>query len=482
MDRLSADVVVVGSGAGGAAVAGELARRGVSVVLVEAGPQLTERPGASGRNRFPSEDDLPGFVDWYQNESLVFHAWGEPLDGLPGARVAHAVGGMLTHWTNNCPDPHPTLERVPCVDPESWSALLDRARALLHISVDLVRDGVRQRRLLERLSRVLPSQPDERPVQALPIAARRSEEGLPVFSGADGLLLGSADEFPGSLRILDDTVAQRLEHAGSTVTGVTAYSRSSGEQLLLTGDVVVVAAGAIGTPQLLLASDIDAGPALGRYLGEHPLIVSRVLLDAELRDGAPSTDLAYGVWIPMSESRPWHAQVLKIGDRADFLPAGTTIRDTVDVQSLCGIDPSPDNRIFLDDRRKDAFGLPAVRAELRLSWADRERIAGTMADQSRIAATLGSAEAGFATELTPLGSAFHLTGTYRMGEADDGESVTDPSCLAWRYENLFLAGNGLIPTRTACNPTLMTVALGLRCADAILAGPGLAGRIVAGRQ
>ena len=39
--RLSADVVVVGSGPGGAVVAKELAERGVSVVLLEEGPPLT---------------------------------------------------------------------------------------------------------------------------------------------------------------------------------------------------------------------------------------------------------------------------------------------------------------------------------------------------------------------------------------------------------------------------------------------------------
>ncbi|MFD6613486.1 FAD-dependent oxidoreductase, partial [Micromonospora chalcea] len=50
---LSADVVVVGSGAGGAAVAGELARKGCQVVVIEAG---TAGTGEHGRNL----DSTPG--------------------------------------------------------------------------------------------------------------------------------------------------------------------------------------------------------------------------------------------------------------------------------------------------------------------------------------------------------------------------------------------------------------------------------------
>ena len=57
-NRLETDIVVVGSGAGGAAIAGELALNGRTTLIVEAGPKRTDPPGSHVLNNAPSEKKL----------------------------------------------------------------------------------------------------------------------------------------------------------------------------------------------------------------------------------------------------------------------------------------------------------------------------------------------------------------------------------------------------------------------------------------
>jgi choline dehydrogenase-like flavoprotein len=56
-----------------------------------------------------------------------------------------------------------------------------------------------------------------------------------------------------------------------------------------------------------------------------------------------------------------------------------------------------------------------------------------------------------------------------MGPKDDGTSCVDTFGKLRGYDNIYVAGNAVFAVSNACNPTLMTVAMSLRCADAIIA-------------
>jgi choline dehydrogenase-like flavoprotein len=86
MVQLEADVVVVGSGAGGGVVAAELARAGRKVLVIEAGPYVDE-------TSMP-RDELDAFGRLYLNYGLL-STWDGAVTMLAGSGVG---GGTLVNW------------------------------------------------------------------------------------------------------------------------------------------------------------------------------------------------------------------------------------------------------------------------------------------------------------------------------------------------------------------------------------------------
>jgi len=289
-----------------------------------------------------------------------------------------------------------------------------------------------------------------------------------MYHGAD-VLLGVGKE----LQIRADTVATRLIANGPRITAVEIVSRHRRRSERIAADAVVVAAGTVGTPQLLVGSDIDAGPALGHYLTDHPNVESTVRLHPDLIEGVSLDDPMFMIWIPFTRSRrrhgmlhrsyPWEAPTYEI----PFEEA----RRAAELRTLCGMAPAPQNRLTFHSDRLDAFGLPRVSGEIALSPEDREHLRACESAHAELARAiedpLHPTHARVKDQL-PRGAP-HLCGSHRMGDRPDGTTVTDPFGRVWAYENLYLAGNGMLPGSSSCNPALTVVAVALRTADAIIA-------------
>lgn len=271
------------------------------------------------------------------------------------------------------------------------------------------------------------------------------------------------------LTILDEQIAGSLGHRDGHITHVELIGRNDGVATRVHADRFVLAAGAIGTPKLLIASAIDAGPALGRYLTDHVHIASSVVLGDELRADIPEDDPTLGVLIPVDEGHLMQSEIVK------FPTAVSEIRDEhedlhrVDVFTTVGVDPDRENRLTFDGEQLDGFGLPHFDAVFRLGGADELRMRHATAEHVRVLQGIADARAGWSINMLRAGESTHLMGTHRIGERDDGESIVDPSGRLWRSDNLWLAGNGLLNRWTACNPSLTTIALGLLTAEAIQA-------------
>ena len=128
--------------------------------------------------------------------------------------------------------------------------------------------------------------------------------------------------------------------------------------------------------------------------------------------------------------------------------------------------PRAEDRLLFEDDHPDEHGLPGIRIAYEVTDRERAELETARSFHARAAAALGEYLPGMPVTMPP-GSSLHYMGTVRMGPTDDGTSVCDSYSRVWGVDGLLLAGNGLIPTANACNPTLTSVALAVRGADTL---------------
>lgn len=466
---LVADVVVAGSGAGGSAVAGDLAAAGLRVVVLEAGPQRFTPLGTHVRTVHSSEADLSRVGDIIYGELLTPPSMAaEPVQGIRDLRVSHHVGGMFALWMGNCP--RPDASELPGWMPAAdWDPFFARAERLMHIDLQGGGSGEMFETLLARVRATLGPRAAGREVRPMPVAARRVG-GVFKICASDDLFFRDGPLSNG-LTILPDTIATEVILRGGRAVGLRAVSRvDRAEEIEVSAGVVVVAGGTVGSPKLLAHSALDHRPALGAYIHEHACIGSRITLLPDIRRLIRDDEPVYSIWIPASADKPWQNQLCRftLSSGGARLAPGIREVDSSDIFTFVKIDVRPENRLIFDPVRKDPFGLPAVSAAYALSRDDRLRIGQAVAEHFLIASDVGEIEPGWTPSLYAAGGSTHFMGSCRMGPVDDGTSVVDRFGAVWGCENLYVADNSVLGTSNAGNPTFTTVAQGLRTADRIL--------------
>jgi len=461
--------------------------------MVDAGPVLTEPPGLNLKNlddpdvvrrarelsqgppQTPHADPGIPMVEGTITARQGTHLLEPGSAGMPAAAASTCVGGMGAHWTCATPRPHGS-ERIAFIPPTELDAALDAAEALLETTTMAFAESPQGGAMRSRLSAVFDEElPEGRRVGILPVAARPLDDGRVKWTGVDTLLeplLGN-DRF----ELRPDTLCRRLLVRGNRVMGAELEDRATGERETAEAAAVVVCADALRTPQLLWVSGIRPA-ALGRYLTEHPLTFGVVVLDPErvppleearVRRLDPIMSV---ITVPFSEEHPYHAQVMHV-ERIPFPMPGLEDLDAPAGLATMGWGfrkwPRTDDRVEFSDDRADAFGMPAPTIHYELTARELAEQEGALERLGRAGSALGVFPAGGEPRVMPKGSSLHYMGTTRMGEGDDGSSVCDAWSRVWGYDNLFVGGNGVIPTANACNPTLTSVALAVRSCDRVVA-------------
>jgi choline dehydrogenase-like flavoprotein len=475
------DVAIVGSGPTGAAYARILSelRPDLSLVTFEVGPQVSDPPGAhvkgiaddEARTDAQHRSEGPGLPiqdDRLRRAGTFLLSDGYQLDGedgIPSAAMSSNVGGMGSHWTCACPRPGDgeRIDFVPDLD-----GLLDEADRLLGVSAHAFdgapfADEVRRRLAAEFDA----SRPEGRRVQPMPLAVSVAPDGTVTWSGSD-VVFGTVTRDNPLHTLYAEALVRRILIEAGRVTGIEVVDMVDGSQHQVAAHEVVVAADALRTPQLLWASGVRLD-ALGRYLNDQSQLIHAVRLrdvspapvaEVDPRSRATAVRQSGVSWVPFTAAEPFHGQVMQL-DASPVPLAPGDIPEPGTIVGLgwfCAKEIRAEDRVAFDDTRTDAYGLPAIELHYRLTDADHATLDAARETIKRAAAALGEPLDPEPISL-PLGASLHYQGTTRMGTTDDGTSVCDPQSRVWGVEGLRVAGNGLIPTSTACNPTLTSVGL-----------------------
>ena len=286
------------------------------------------------------------------------------------------------------------------------------------------------------------------------------------------------------LQLETDSVVTRLLTDGKRVTGVEAAARESGERTVYRAREVVLAAGALATPHLLLASELaplnPGGRVIGRYLQRH---YNEILFG--IFPTPPNPGGGFHKQIGIHDFYFGHVSAAgppgKLGglQQLPTPPVGLVRAELPKlvgamcapwIKHLTGLlvmaedQPVYENRVLLDEGASDRYGVPRLLISHRHTARDVAAGAALAAVAKRILRRAGA----LAFYRHRVATFSHGVGTVRMGR-DPYTSALDADCRFRGLDNLTVVDASVMPTSAAVNPSLTISAVALRAAERLAA-------------
>jgi choline dehydrogenase-like flavoprotein len=280
------------------------------------------------------------------------------------------------------------------------------------------------------------------------------------------------------------SVVVRIHETDGVARGVELVRKATGERQTVAARHVIVAAGALGSAHLVLASGLDARSparaAVGRHLMRHDnAMIFGFFGERPDREYRFHKQIALHDWYFGDPAAADLDGLTKLGGVQQMMtppsalvhahlprPLRVLARFTEHLTGLLCIaedQPRIANGCSIDPAVRDAYGLPQLVISHRYSRRDR---AASNALIRRARQVLHHTGAVFCyTHRVKTFS--HAVGTLRMG-TDPATSPLDEVCRFRGVANLWVTDGSALPMSGGVNPSLTIAANALRAADAIV--------------
>ncbi len=290
--QLEADIVIIGSGAGGGISAEELAKSGLKVIIVEMG-------GFRSSSDFKMEERR-AYPDLYQESAAR-----RTKDKGIGIFQGRTVGGSTTvNWTTSIRTPEPTLQywrdhfNVKLDGKDELTPYFEKAEKRLNIHQWPVPPNANNAALQKGCEKLgWEHTVIKRNVNGCANLGYCGM-GCPINAKQSMLITTIPGALDNNAQLITNVYVQKLNWANDKVVNVEAltidkdFQRRNSVKVTLTAKHYILSAGSIGTPAILKRSDVpDPSGRLGKFTYLHPVVISGAVMSEPVNahSGAPQS-------------------------------------------------------------------------------------------------------------------------------------------------------------------------------------------------